>query len=561
MFNQRKKKRIMKSYIYKSLSALALTFSLGMATSCVGDLDQVPEDPNTTTAPQFNEEQVRQALAKCYSVLGISGQQGPGSSDISGLDNGTGQYLRAIAMMNEYPTDELMWIYKDAGVVDLVTNTWGKDNVNIFGTYSRLYVHIAICNDFIRLIDGGCPGDAADLAQYRLEARALRALSYYWVIDLFGQGGFVDENTNGNPQQWSRVDLFNWLEGELKDIIANYSTATPVYGRVGVDGVRALLARLYLNAKVYTGTERYADCQAQCEEIIKNHTDGLNGTGLVPHYMYLFCGDNDEYLPGGGGTNEILWGVPLDSDMSQSYGATTFLTAAATSNLTWTDNNAYMNQLDYGMGAQWGCMHARKEFSDKFADGDIRWSMWKKEADGFTRENTDFSSFTSGYGVVKFTNLLKGENGEWSAANGGSYDPTGKTPARSEAFSDADYPVFRLADVYLMYAECNIEGGKGDAAKALDYVNRVRARAGVPAWTGAEMTSANILDERCREMYWENTRRSDLIRFGKFTGGSYNWSWKNNILAGGSIPEHMNLFPIPSNVITAQPEFKQNPGY
>ncbi|MBQ7940855.1 MAG: RagB/SusD family nutrient uptake outer membrane protein [Muribaculaceae bacterium] len=553
----------MKSYINKSLLALALAFSLGMTTSCTGDLDQVPEDPNVTTAPQFDAEQVRQALAKCYAVLGVSGQDGPGSSDIKGLDNGTGQYMRALAMMNEYPTDELMWIYKDAGVVDLVTNTWGKDNVNIFGTYNRLYVHIAICNDFIRVIDGGCPGEPADLAQYRLEARALRALSYYWVIDVFGQGSFVDENTSGNPKQWSRIDLFNWLESELKDIIANYSTATPVYGRVGVDGVRALLARLYLNAKVYTGEERYADCQAQCEEIIKNHKDGLNGSGLVPHYMYVFCGDNDEYLPGGGGVNEILWGVPLDSEYAQSYGVTTFLSAASISNLTWQDNNAYMNQLDYGMGAQWGCMHARKEFSDKFTEGDARWSMWCKEDNGFIRENTDFSTFTNGYGVVKFTNLLKGVNGEWSPANGGIYsaDPENPTAARSEAFSDSDYPVFRLADVYLMYAECNIVGNVGDAAKARTYVNYVRERAGVPAWSPEDMTSDNILDERCREMYWENTRRSDLIRFDKFTGSNYLWSWKNNILEGGSIPEHMKLFPIPSSVITAQPEFNQNPGY
>ena len=152
----------MKSYIYKSLSAIALTCSLGMATSCVGDLDQEPKDPNVTTSATFGEAEIRQALAKCYSVLGVSGQSGPGSSDISGLDNGTGQYIRAIAMMNEYPTDELMWIYADDGVVDLVTGTWGKDNVNIFGTYSRLYVHIAICNDFIRLIDNGAAGDVAD---------------------------------------------------------------------------------------------------------------------------------------------------------------------------------------------------------------------------------------------------------------------------------------------------------------------------------------------------------------------------------------------------------------
>ena len=98
---------------------------------------------------------------------------------------------------------------------DLVTNTWGKDNSNIFGTYSRLYVHIAICNDFIRLIDNGAPGAEADLAQYRLEARALRALTYYWVVDLFGKGGFVDENTDGNPKQISRLELYNWLKTEL----------------------------------------------------------------------------------------------------------------------------------------------------------------------------------------------------------------------------------------------------------------------------------------------------------------------------------------------------------
>ena len=553
----------MKSYIYKSLSAIALTCSLGMATSCVGDLDQEPKDPNVTTSATFGEAEIRQALAKCYSVLGVSGQSGPGSSDISGLDNGTGQYIRAIAMMNEYPTDELMWIYADDGVVDLVTGTWGKDNVNIFGTYSRLYVHIAICNDFIRLIDNGAAGDAADLAQYRLEARALRALSYYWVVDLFGKGGFVDENTV-TPQQWSRVDLYNWLAAELEDIVANYSTATPVYGRVGIDGVQALLARLYLNAKVYTdgAVNGATKCQEHCEAIINRHKGaGLNGSGLVEHYMYLFCGDNHVYLPGGGDVNEVLWGVPLDSDEAQSYGATTFYTAAATSNLTMADDGAYMNQLDYGMGAQWGCMHARKEFSDKFEDADKRWAMWKKEDDGFTRDNSKFSSFTSGYGVVKYTNLLKGTNGDWSVQNGGAFDPEGKIAARSEAFSDADYPMFRLAEVYLMYAECNIVDNAGDASKALTYVNYVRERAGVAKWTPAEMTADNILNERCREMYWENVRRSDLVRHNKFTGNNYVWSWKNNILKGGAIGEHMNIFPVPSNVIAAQPEFTQNPGY
>ena len=231
--------------------------------------------------------------------------------------------------------------------------------------------------------------------------------------------------------------------------------------------------------------------------------------------------------------------------------------------MTWADDGAYMNQADYGMGAQWGCMHATPEFASKFEEADNRWSMWCKEENGFKKENTGFSTFTDGYGVVKFTNLLKGTDGGWSTENGGVYSaaPANPTPARSEQFPDTDLPMFRLAEVYLMYAECNIVGGTGDAAAALEYVNYVRERAGVAKWTPAEMTANNILDERCRELYWENVRRSDLVRFGKFTGNSYLWSWKNNVAKGGSIPEHMNVFPIPSDVISAQPDFEQNPGY
>ncbi len=557
----------MKSYIYKSLSALALTFSLGMATSCTGDLNQTPEDPNILTSSSFTEDDVRQALAKCYSGIAVSGQTGPnGDSDISGLDGGTSQYTRALYMMNEFTTDESNWIWPDVGVFDLVTGTWGKDNANIFGTYSRLYVHIAICNDFIRLIDNGVPGSEADLAQYRLEARAMRALSYYWVLDLFGKGGFIDETSTGNPVQISRLDLYTWLVAELEDLVASFSDATPIYGRVGKDGVQALLARTYLNAKVYTdgAVNGAAKAQEHCEAIIARHQGGgFNGSGLANHYLYLFCGDNDVYLPGGGNTaeNEVLWGIPYDSEYIQPYGGTTFLCAANVKNMTWADDGAYMNQADYGMGAQWGCMHATPEFSDKFTAEDIRWSMWCKEDKGFSKENTGFSTFTDGYGVVKFTNLLKGTNGEWSTANGGSYDPTGATAVRSEQFPDTDLPMFRLAEVYLTYAECNIVDGAGDASKALTYVNYVRERAGVAKWTPAEMTAANILDERCRELYWENVRRSDLIRHDKFTGSNYLWSWKNNVLKGGSIPSYMNVFPIPSNVISAQPEFEQNPGY
>ncbi len=547
----------MKSYINKIFSVLCVALALSMS-SCINDLDLTPNDPNQITGGNLKPEDLAQVFAKCYSSLAVAGQNGPdGASDISGLDGGTSQYTRAIYMMNEFTTDETKWIWPDAGVFDLVTNTWGANNPNIYGTYSRLFVHIAVCNDFLKLTGG-----TADptVQQYRLEARALRAMSYYHVIDLFGNGGFIDENGVGSsPVQKPRADLYAWLVTELKDIAAAMPTTTPIYGRVGIDGVEALLARTYLNAKVYTNgaVDGYADCAATCERIIARHQGGgFQGSGLAAHYLYVFCGSNNVYMPGGGNTaeNEILWGIPFDSDYIKTYGGSMFLCAANLKNMTWAENDAYMNAADYGMAAQWGCMHATAQFADKFQDNanDVRWSMWCKEDNGFIKENTGFSNFTDGYGVVKFTNLLAGTDGKWDVTS---------EPGRAEPFPDTDLPLIRLADVYLMYAESNIVGGAGNSATALTYVNYVRNRANAGAWTAADMTADNILDERCRELYWENVRRTDLIRFGKFTGGKYIWNWKGNTNPGKSIEAYRDLFPIPSNVIAVQPDFKQNPGY
>ena len=537
----------MKSYKSIIVSALLAGVTLS-TTSCIGDLDLEPNDPNTTTAGNLTEETYEAVLAKCYSTMAVSGQYGPdGASDISGLDGGTGQYTRAIFMLNEFPTDETKWIWADEGVFDLNTNTWGKGNANIFGTYSRLYVHIAVCNDFLRLIKG-----KDSFAELALEARALRAMSYYNVIDLFGQGGFIteDDAVGTAPKQKSRKELYDWLATELEDIVANMPDATPHYGRVGKDGVEALLARLYLNANVYVGTPAYDKCAQHCESIIARHKgSGFQGSGLADHYLYLFCGDNDAYMPGGNDVNEILWGIPYDAIEITPYGGTTFLCCAGTNNLTWADNKAYMNCEDYGLNQQWGCMHATSEFADKFAaePNDVRWSMWKKEEDGFKKENKSFSTFTDGYGVVKFTNLLRDGDGNFKVGE-------------ITKFPNTDLPLIRLADVYLMYAECAMRGS-ADHAKGLEYANYVRERAGVSKWTAADLNEQNMIDERCRELYWENVRRTDLVRFGLFTGNKYNWSWKANVAEGAAIPEYMNLFPIPASVISAQPDFKQNPNY
>ncbi len=547
------------------------------ATSCVGDLDLIPNDPNSVN--EVNAGSLVGILAKCYSGLAVEGQNGPGSCDIAGIDGGRSQYIRTIFMMNEFPTDETKWIWKDDGIYDLNTNTWGASNGNIYGTYSRFYSHIAVCNDFIRNAKE-FGGGVAEAPHMILEARTLRAMSYYWVVDIFGMGSFAtDEDEIGTaPVQLSRKELYEWLVSELEDIVAtfkaDYPNETVEYGRVGLDGAQALLARLYLNAEIYSGTAAYDKCQAHCEEIIARHRGGgFQGSGLANHYLYLFCRSNKEYAPGGGNKaeNEILWNVPYDDEETRTYGGTFFMIAASTSsadgfnpatNQPGEDGAYNMYPLNFGTNASWTCMHATPEFADKFTPNDIRQSMWLKEESGFAKNNTVYSLFNNGYAVIKFTSLFKGTNGEWSAENGGIYDPTGQKPADVLNWSSTDFPFLRLADIYLTYAESHILGhGTGSSAKAVEYVNYVRNRAGLSSWNAADLTPDNILDERCREMYWELTRRSDLVRHHKFTGNRYNWSWKGDAPAGVAIDDHYNLMPIPTNIIAAQPEFKQNPGY
>ena len=544
---------------YLMLGGVALGLGL---TSCVGDLDLEPIDPNLES-PESSTILINEAM-QCYQTMATSGQEGPGSSIISGLDNGRGQYTRALFMMNEFPTDECIWIWKDDGIYDLVTNTFDATNGNIYGTYSRLYAHIAVCNQF--LADAAGSNDA-EIVRLRDEVRALRAMSYYWVCDIFGKASKSMGAPDGTePEQMTREELYTWLEAELKDLVDNGNLAdVPVYGRVGKDGAQALLARLYLNAEVYTGTPAYDKCAAECEKIIARHQGGgYDNSGLAENYLYLFCRNNEEYMPGGGNTaeNEILWGIPFDSERLQSYGGTMFLINGALA------DEGGMSGLNYGCSNVWKCMKATKEFSEKFTSNDFRFDLWVRgkltwtDAEGKTQEkeykisNDDFGTWGDGYVCIKWTGLTHGANNPGGAPNWDSN-------IISTQFPDTDLALIRLSDVYLMYAECAARGAQGaDQGKALTYANYVRGRAGVSTWSPSDLTLDNLLDERCRELYWELTRRSDLIRFGKFTGPNQAlWSWKGNALEGNSIDDRYNLMPIPVNVIAASPSFKQNPGY
>ncbi len=580
--------------INKVLVSLGLAATLGV-TSCTDDLDLYPNDPSVTTPSSIADnpkEYIGGLMGKCYSCLAVSGQYGPnGGSDISGLDGGTSQYTRALFMLNEFTTDEVAWIWPDAGVYDLNINTWSSSNANIYGTYSRLMVHIAICNDFIRTVrDLGSVGVSVDaelqseIDQFILEARALRGLSYYYMIDLFGQVSMAwdDVDYGVEPTQMSRVDAFNKVVADLEDVLANFSDATPVYGRIGKDAVEALLCKYYLNAEVFTGTPAWDKCWSHAQNIIRRHenTGGFNNSGLANDYLALFSGNNDMFAPGGSmkDQNEILWNIVFDSQYTTPYGGTTFLIAAALKSDGSKENMSagYQDPADYGMTANWGCMHAREQFSKLFDfDKDRRVAMWSREDRGFNITNDEFSGWYDGYAANKFNNLLLNADGTLPVRydndtiknEDGSvkqvvvikrFGDKALNAGRADNYPDTDYPMIRLADVYLMAAEAAMNGA-GNTTDGLKYINYVRERAGVEPILA--LTPSNILDERARELYWENCRRTDLVRFNKFTGNSYVWNWKGGEPTGTGIASHMNLFPIPVDILAAQPEFKQNPGY
>lgn len=554
-----------------------VVLGLGL-TSCVGDLDLQPNDPNLVNPsdPNFKAN----SLAMCYSGIAVSGISGAGSSYVSGLDPGTSAYLRLIFTLNEFCSDELLWIWPDAGVVDITSCTWGINNGLLEGAYYRLLGHIAICNQYL----ANTAGDTdAETQQMRAEARVLRAYSYYNMLDLFGQSSFITEEAavGESPVQLSRKELYDWLEQELVDIVDNkLISETPVYGRVGLDGAEGLLARLYLNAEVYSGTGAWEKCQQRCENIIERHKGGgFEGSGLANHYLYLFARDNDAYMPGGSkkDENEILFGIAYDDTMTQSYGGPTFIIASTIS------NTHYIPRQNYGCSGEWSCIRGCQEMAERFygiSDADVRDDLWLRgylpagsngseswDAEDYSDRFVDFTgawATTGGNAIIKFTGRTRNaaEDGGWDMTLNADGTYTCGFPATT--FGSTDQPIIRLADIYLMYSECYVNGNTGDRQKALDYINLVRRRAGAPSYGFTDLTKKGIMDERSRELYLESTRRTDLIRNGMFVGPSQTvWQYKGSINnnAGIRIDERNALYPIPYAVIAAQPEFKQNPGY
>lgn len=540
----------MKKYIKTILPAGALLLAVGM-TSCTGDLDVKPISPKIST--EYSAEGL---FNKCYANFAMAGLgdggSGDGDCDVAGYnDAGMTNLIRLLWNLNELTTDEAMCTWGDAGIPELNFDTFDGQAAMAKALFARLTLGITSCNQYLAV--------AADHdATMTAEIRYLRALQYYLLMDLYGKIPFA--LTVEKPNQATRQEMVTWLEQELTEIEPLLSEAKAKksneagYGRVDKAAVWMLLARLYLNAEVYTGTAQW-DKAIEYAQKVMNSSYKLNekGAGQWSAYQMLFMADNGET----DAAYEGIFPIYQEGKVSTSYGNTTFLVGS-----TFTADMIVNPKEDptgtNGTVQNWAGNRARVDLYKKFfgdgkprelasydmvkAANDDRALFWGIER---TLDIDKYTAFTEGYSVAKFTG--------YKTDGSSNVDAT---------FSDGDWFFFRVAEAYLTYAEAltRKSGSQQVTGEALNAVNKIRERAN--ASKKETMTLDQLLDEWSREFFFEGRRRIDLVRFGKFGGNNgYNWQWKGGVKAGKDFPAYKNVFAIPDVELNSNTNLKQNDGY
>jgi hypothetical protein len=526
-------------YFKVSLAVLVLTLA-----SCHKNLDRMPTNSNIADIQYGTPDGYKQVIAKAYGSYSLVSSTGVGNSDVNvpGItDAATTDFLRSWWNLQELTTDEAICAWNDANLQSFNNFSWTSNNVLIHALYARSLFQITVCNEFIRessdekLASRNISGhDADDIRYYRAEARFLRAFQYWVLMDLFANPPFVTENDPIGkyiPPRILRADLFEYVENELKEIESLLvEPRQNEYGRADQAAAWALLARLYLNAEVYTGVSKYSEAITYSSKVI----DG--GYQLMSNYRHLFMADNNL------NNTETILSIAYDATKSQNYGGTTFLICSA-HGTNVADNNAH------GIpGGGWLGNRTTKNLPNNF--GDFSGNSDKRAMFGLgSLEINSVLDFNSGLGVTKFSNV--------QASDGTTpYSPNG-------VLVNTDFPLFRLGEMYLTYIEAVERGGSGGSeATALNYFNLLRERAhGNTSGNVASVSLEDIFNERQRELYWEGLRRTDLVRFNRFTSASYLWPWKAGVPTGAGADSHYNVFPIPSAEIISNTNLVQNPGY
>lgn len=541
-------------------------------TSCVQDLETLPLnewDVTSETVYGNEKEPYVQGLARLYFNFVTND-----TTDLLVGDGGASELIRSFWSCQVASTDEVKVAWGDPWCNAINNNAWNdSENDMVYAVFVRTLQGITFVNEYLRqtapdkLADRGVDEAlAAEIEGFRAEARYLRAYFYWMAMDIFGDVPFTTEDSPFGaeaPKQKPRAEVYQFIVDELNALAADGSAmpeARSMRPRADKGSVLGLLARVYLNAEVYTGTPAWNECKTVCEKIF-----GL-GYSLCSNYEHLFRGDNGENA---NAYNEFLFYAPYDWDKAQSWGGGTFLTCAAinTSELTEDLGDGNLSSR-IGAGNGWLGLHVHEHFvNTHFKPTNVTWGdngtctiADQRGAYAFItarREKGDFSAllntFMQGYGCWKFNNIPSYETGL-------EYWQRTQNVDRS---TDIDYPLIRLGEIYLIYAEACSRLGQGATAQAK--MNELAERTGVAAITVPATWSDEAMklfrEERARELYWEGHRRTDLIRYNCFTSGDYVWPFKGGDVEGKAFEDYKKLFAIPSSQILANPYLKNPEGY
>ena len=540
----------MKKIFFKSIAAAVLTVGL---TGCVNDLDISSIDPQSS--PSADPMGV---LAKCYSTLGLTGQAGPaGKGDLSD-DEGESGFYRTTFNLQELPTDECAWAWQDnPDIPQLTYMQWNSSSVRVGWAYTRLTYDITLFNSYLQQVE-----DNEANRLYRAEVRFLRALHYWYLLDLFGKVPFKTEfNITELPVEYTAQQIYDWIDKELTEIepmmaeVGTYSKPGGEYGRADRGAAYLLHARLALNSETYTGKPDYDKAIEYCNKLEQSRAYELstrtNDNGYTG-YEQLFMADNDENEQA---MRETILPIRQDGARTRNYGGLAI--------------------------APWSCLFARKSMVDKFfpagdipmsteeapagaseaeikaldmqdgsstdqitaAAGDDRALFYAGRGGGIRKNGTDaITTFTDGISIVKWSNI-RSDNGRVS----------------DTSWPDTDIPLFRYAEMYLIRAEAKWRKS-GNLNDALADINVLRDRAHATRLLSIN-SEMDILDEWCREFYLEGRRRSDLRRFDCFTGNKYLWDWKGGSATGTNVYSHYDVYPFPDTDLNNNSNLTPTPGY
>jgi starch-binding outer membrane protein, SusD/RagB family len=510
---------------FSLLGKLAVAAIAIMPFSSCTNLDEKLYDQVETENFFKTEEQVKAAVGAAYTNL-------------YGLMNHGSYFSAQEVNSNEMLIPQRGNDWYDGGQwinAHLHTQTGGEDCFN--NSWNFLYSGVNTCNRLILQVQQAKDKgnlDAATAANYNSELRGIRALYYYWLLDTFGNIPVVDKYDvpeGFTPDTKNRAEVFAFIEGELNAIspLLAKEAGGNYYGRFTYYAAQALLSKLYLNAKVYTGAEQDAKALAAADAIINS-----TKFAAAPSYRENFVTANE-------GSPEFIFAIPYDKVFAQGF------------NLPQMTLH-YASQATFNLQSQpWNGYCAATDFYNSFDDQDIR----KKnnflagpqfKNDGVTPLKDPSADDPDGENVV-FTpvinELFPGCFRQAGVRVGKFEFANGATPNLSN-----DFPIFRFSDIWLVKAEAESRIA-GDWNKAVPYVNVLRTRARLPEVS--TLTDVEFLAERSHEVFYEGWRRQDLIRFGKF-------SEPHGLRTVASAQER-TLWPVPGRQIAANPKLRQNPGY